>query len=89
MKLSAANNITSCAPPVSFDLIGLCWLILFDSNTYWSALSLMLVYLYFPFAHKKGPDKVLYRGLDKQEFSLFLGFRFLSFFFSFNNGVRD
>ena len=41
------------------------------------------------YAYKKGPDKVLYRGLQKNNFNLLLGFRFLSFFFSFNNSFRD
>lgn len=38
---------------------------------------------------KKGPDKVFIGAFRNKNVSLLLGFRFLSFFFSFNNGVRD
>jgi len=43
----------------------------------------------FPMPIKKAPIKYFIGAFKDKNFSLLLGFRFLSFFFSFNNGVRD
>ena len=44
----------------------------------------------YPFvAQKKGPDNNIIGAFKNKSFNLILGFRFLSFFFSFYNGFRD
>ena len=47
------------------------------------------LFVHFLMPIKKAPIKFFIGAFKNKNFNLLLGFRFLSFFFSFNNGVRD